>query len=1292
MTSWNPAKVKAQLRLTAQRLGQLQDKLDSQAQIIRRDIATLLQEGNVPLARAKTRRLIKDDHRSDLLQTMEMHVGVVLGHLGELERSEPPSPVVIEATSSIIFAAPHIDSRDLLLVRDLLVQQLGPDFTRSAIENRDGYVSSRVVRAIYIPPPSAARLDQYMYNIAKNYNIDWVPDLPPQEKVNALSVMLDRSTNPLIDIARLRALCSQGLPEDPPWLRPKVWKLLLSTLPLEKTAWPACASSQRENYYDLVRRLLEPFSSLPAPTNPLISLDASLLSISKDLAQVPSQLLTRLEEEPEGSESCPLDDSAAEDIKISCARNLDTRLQMIRNAEAQQSTSSHDMPEIRLEGTPEIRLEGIPGSGEQSHDRLSIPGTGTPEISLSTPDSPSSSHSALPTTLLPSRPYGMAGAHHKHATALLRLLYVHSSLNPANRLPHIASLLVPVYSALIEEVDPQDMPHVEADTFWLFETIVGEFSELEDAETGNIWIQKLGERLRWADDELADSLETKGLDPALPHYSVRWLLPVLTHTLPLSGVLMAWDAIFSCEMRERNENHKLEYLIDVCTGMLLCAKGILLRLGRPGRKVPDLWAEESAAIPSSPLGARELEDAFAEGMSFLQQYPLEAVGGIESVLQSAHDLAARREARSSVFRGENTGIGARLRETFWTSFSYQSSEKATITEDDASEDYTSEEEREVNGQESTLTARLANTVWRGITNRSAMDESPSPISSAPNSPALPSSPLPSSPLPSSPLPSPTPSQADSAASRGRSSIWGYAEKLKESDAAATLSKVSTNWKVKAMDAWNKRSSVSSSGAATLSPSLNAAQAESYRRASLSGTSPRNGEDKRSSLPLMDRKDAYSPPPRPAFFRPVRDSIMPLGVPVFSPTSGEASPVSDTGSTTSARSARSSLAMPDGSKVARSGPRPLLLNSSSLITSPQSRSPSSTTTSASADRHWADMVRGKRPAVLHRSSQSSISSASPSDVQRRPRRAETQSELESDSTSRIVPLRSTPSPMARASRRTASTSFFPSTSPNTTVHRRLHTESQQQNGSDDSHGSRGWGRVDATPDSPASTSHASPPPQTPDAAASFTQDVRVRTSDSRRDSLLDRGSDGTQSPQVVQEPKLSRRVALNRLQMDEDTSDSSAAQIPPRSPRAKARHHVPRLNSLRSRESTKASTTEFPSAKQTSLMPELLEDVDVSTPRAMSFESATSSTQPVSPRTRRVRKISGESTSGSRTRKISGEGARTRKVSDDGTPRLSRKLSSERDGSKHKRESAAVDGDDEGYNDLLSAYESEDNDA
>lgn len=269
---------------------------------------------------------------------------------------------------------------------------------------------------------------------------------------------------------------------------------------------------------DLVRRLLEPFSTLPPPSSPLDSLDADLVEVSKELSTVPPSLSYTLEEEPESVNTCPLDPTASDDIRIASAGALDDRLKVINELESKgESTEAEEVPEIRLDATPEIRLEGaedfpetessIPDDENKTTDvHLDVEGIGTPEISLSAPDTPTSTHSSIPTTLLPSRSYTAAGAHPKHASALLRLLYIHSCLNPANRVPHIASLLVPIYSALVEEVEPQELAHVEADTFWLFETVVGEFSELEDVESCNVWMRKLGERLVWADTELAENL------------------------------------------------------------------------------------------------------------------------------------------------------------------------------------------------------------------------------------------------------------------------------------------------------------------------------------------------------------------------------------------------------------------------------------------------------------------------------------------------------------------------------------------------------------------------------------------------------------------------------------------------------------------------------------------------------------------------------------------------------------------------------------------------------------------
>jgi hypothetical protein len=234
-----------------------------------------------------------------------------------------------------------------------------------------------------------------------------------------------------------------------------------------------------------VKRLLDPLASLPAPATPLTATDRSIMNVYQQLTRVPQGLFATLEEEPEATPMSPLDDTSSDHIRIPCASNFDKRLLMLQEGNSSAVTPS--TPEIRLDSpVPEISLTEPPTSPTKS----------------TFPSKPPT----VPTLLLHSKFLNAFGAHQKHKSALLRLLYIHSCLNPANRSPHIASLLVPLYSVLIQEIELEDLAHAEADTFWVFEAMISEFSDLEDEEGGTVWMHKFSQRLAWADEELFSNL------------------------------------------------------------------------------------------------------------------------------------------------------------------------------------------------------------------------------------------------------------------------------------------------------------------------------------------------------------------------------------------------------------------------------------------------------------------------------------------------------------------------------------------------------------------------------------------------------------------------------------------------------------------------------------------------------------------------------------------------------------------------------------------------------------------
>src|SRR5258707_4945090 len=468
------------------------------------------------------------------------------------------------------------------------------------------------------------------------------------------------------------------------------------------------------------------------------------------------------------------------------------------------------------------------------------------------------------------------------------------------------------------------------------------------------------------------------------------------------------------------------------------------------RHTPSLWAEENLLLgPPSPLRAWELNDAFTEGMTLVRAYRLESAGGIDSILQTAVELIRRREDASKTAKA-NTALGTRLRDTFWKGITNQGTSPLPSPEmseksDDEPRDNGEETETtpvEASSSAPGLASRLANVVWLGITNQSAMEAPPSPVSPLPSSPVSPSHPSsPVSPLPpASPLPPDSP-MSPTHSSSTTSSLWSYAEKFKESDAAASLSKVSTNWKVKAMQAWNKTSASptpGTSGASHVRPGTDPA-----RRPSSEGSLNAHRE---TSFSGDFHSETYSPPPRPAYFRSPRDSMLPQ--PSRNAWSFPTSPDSvDDAPSTQAKGLRDSIASIAGLSTAtpskpspKSAPKPLLLNSSSLVTRPSSsplvRTPSS-------------RVRGD--------SLSSVATA-PEDARKAPRH-DSHSEWESDFLeNRVVPLnRRSVSPMA-PQYHTAHGGPHSSSSErgaNGFLNRELHSPSGRSDGS----GSRDWSRVD-----------------------------------------------------------------------------------------------------------------------------------------------------------------------------------------------------------------------------------------
>ena len=178
--------------------------------------------------------------------------------------------------------------------------------------------------------------------------------------------------------------------------------------------------------------------------------------------------------------------------------------------------------------------------------------------------------------------------------------------------------------------------------------------------------------------------------------------------------------------------------------------------------------------------------------------------------------------------------------------------------------------------------------------------------------------------------------------------------------------------------------------------------------------------------------------------------------------------------------------------------------------------------------------------------------------------------------------------------------------------------------------------------------------------------------------------------VVEAPIQPRKLARKKTPPSSHvnyTSDSSAApDAPPRSPRQRPRRggHTPTTIHVQ-----KDKSSEDSGILNTLTLPESFDHENVVTPRATAFqqpnENSTPSAFPALPPVR-TRKLSSES------RKAHGDASepRTRKISSSShSPRSPRTRKVSEGRSTKRVDSGAEEGDDEGYDELLSAYESED---
>jgi len=93
-----------------------------------------------------------------------------------------PDPRVLESICSVIHAAPRTELKELNVLREMLMQKYGREFSLGAMENRENCVGDRVMKKLVLSTPPPELVDAYLFEIAKGYGVSWTPPTPLEKE------------------------------------------------------------------------------------------------------------------------------------------------------------------------------------------------------------------------------------------------------------------------------------------------------------------------------------------------------------------------------------------------------------------------------------------------------------------------------------------------------------------------------------------------------------------------------------------------------------------------------------------------------------------------------------------------------------------------------------------------------------------------------------------------------------------------------------------------------------------------------------------------------------------------------------------------------------------------------------------------------------------------------------------------------------------------------------------------------------------------------------------------------
>ncbi|XP_077982148.1 uncharacterized protein LOC144437157 isoform X2 [Glandiceps talaboti] len=178
-SGYKGAKLKTNLRLSINRLKLLEKKKTEMAQKARREIADYIATGKDERARIRVEHIIREDYLVEAMELLELYCDLLLARFGLIESTKTLDDGLAEAISTIIWAAPRMQSdvHEVGVVSQQLCLKYGKEYGKLARANETGTVNERFMLKLSPKPPPKILVERYLQEIARSHNIPYEPDL-----------------------------------------------------------------------------------------------------------------------------------------------------------------------------------------------------------------------------------------------------------------------------------------------------------------------------------------------------------------------------------------------------------------------------------------------------------------------------------------------------------------------------------------------------------------------------------------------------------------------------------------------------------------------------------------------------------------------------------------------------------------------------------------------------------------------------------------------------------------------------------------------------------------------------------------------------------------------------------------------------------------------------------------------------------------------------------------------------------------------------------------------------------